>query len=97
MELEDRLQLILLRIKKLKELQRKTAKQCIDEQAKNKLLIEENEALKKINFEQKKQIEIASIANQLSGEEPNSDKIKRKLDKYIREVDAVINALKEME
>ena len=97
MELEERLQLILLRIKKLKSLQEGFEKELDSLQQKNKQLAEENEALKKINFEQKKQIEIATIANQLSDEESPSDEIKRKLDKYIREVDAVIAALKQME
>ena len=97
MELEERLQLILLRIKKLKSLQDGFENELDSLQQKNKQLAEENEALKKINFEQKKQIEIATIANQLSDEESPSDEIKRKLDKYIREVDAVIAALKQME
>ena len=97
MELEERLQLILLRIKKLKSLQESFENELDSLQQKNKQLAEENEALKKINFEQKKQIEIATIANQLSDEESPSDEIKRKLDKYIREVDAVIAALKQME
>lgn len=97
MELEERLQLILLRIKKLKSRQADFENDLAKSHEENKLLKEENEALKKINFEQKKQIEIADIANQLSDEDKNSDKIKRKLDKYIREVDAVINVLKKTE
>ncbi|MBX2844643.1 MAG: hypothetical protein KTR13_00400 [Saprospiraceae bacterium] len=59
-------------------------------------LKEELNGLKKTNFEISKKIEIAEMANQLLSEDENSDVLKTKVDKYIREIDAVIKALKQM-
>lgn len=95
MELKERLQYILLRIKKLQNVIQEQQTELARLRDENNELINQRNALKKTNFEQNKKIEIANIANQLSDEK--SDATKRKLDKYIREVDAVITALKKME
>lgn len=97
MELDERLQLILLKIKKLKLSYFEQKKQLNELIEKNNQLKVENEALKKTNFEMNKQIEVADIANQLKDGTGSSKELKRKLDNYIKEVDAVIHALKEME
>ena len=94
MELEERLQLILLRIKKLQTQFVQSTEHVQELRIQNKELKEENDALKKINFEQNKKIEIANIANQLSEDEKSADELKRQIDTYIREVDAAIAALK---
>jgi len=66
-------------------------------QDENNDLKEELDRLKKITFERKKQIEIAKMANQFQAETPDTTKLKRELDKYIREVDLVLDALKNQE
>lgn len=53
--------------------------------------------LKTNNFELKKQFDIANMANQFHAETQDSTKLKRKLDRYIKEVEQVIEALKHIE
>lgn len=93
MNLEERLQYIQLRLKHLKA--QYIAQNNLMQELKNenKELKEEIERVKKSNFELKNKIDIADIANQF-GENQSRTDLKYKVDKYIREVDAIINELK---
>jgi len=96
MKLEQRLVAIKKKLEQLKagyDAMKDDRQTALDE---NIILKQELEALKTTNFELTKKIEIAEMAGQLQDEEAGSDELKLKLDKYIREVDAVVKALKKM-
>ncbi len=97
MEATERIELIKLRLKKIRASVAEQQLELTQLQLKNKQLEVELEELKKGNFELKKQIKIANMANQLGNELHQSSALKQQLNKYIREVDSVIDALKHME
>lgn len=97
MEKNKRLEQILARMAKLNDRLRANAHAVERLTAENKTLKEELEKAKKINFETNKKVEIANMASQLSAKTPTSQSLKQRMDKYIREVDQVIEALKQMD
>ncbi len=62
----------------------------------NESLRKEIDDLKKINFEMGKKVEVSKIAGQLSESGNGNEELKKKVDKYIREIDVVIKGLKEL-
>lgn len=92
---EERLQLILLRLKQLNSSFETTKVELQKVLTENKLLKKENQALKKTNFELEKRIDVANIANQVL-EGTDKEDVQKKVDKYIREVDSIISILKKI-
>ncbi len=97
MNANERVQLLELRIKKIKSGIVQQQEELLRLRARNKSLENELEDAKKANFELKKQIEIAKVANQLKSDKNYSKKLKQQITKYIREIDSVIEMLKTLE
>lgn len=92
---EERLQLILLRLKQLNSSFKAVKAELEEVMVENKQLKNENHALKKTNFDLEKRIDIANIANQIL-EGTGKEEVRKKIDKYIREVDGIISTLKKI-
>lgn len=96
MNLEQRLQAIKQKLEKISVGYTTVKAEQETALAENISLKQELEALKTTNFELTKKIEIAEMADQLLNEDGGNDELRAKLDKYIREVDAVVKALKKL-
>jgi len=93
----DRLQKILSKIHRISAQLSKQKVLIHNLEEENSLLKSKLDELKTTNFELKKKFDIANMANQFHAETQDTIKLKRKLDKYIKEVDQVIEALKQLE
>ncbi len=93
----DRLEKIIARIQQI-SLQLERQKNLIHNlEEENRALKEKLDELKTANFTLKKQFDIANMANQFHAESQDATKLKRQIDRYIKEVDVVIEALKHIE